>query len=132
MLLPPTKTPIGTAWIDDEGILWHRLDFGVRIDGQLAEQTAEALADLVGERALPAVVDIAGVQFADRDARDVFARLRSAFPQTATALLVRPGDNPASGVLAYQFSQAKPDRPIAVFEREAEAVEWVRRFLPRS
>jgi hypothetical protein len=132
MILPPTKTPIGTAWIDDEGILWHRLDFGVRIDGQLAEETALALAHIVGERSVPAIVDIAGVQFADRDARDVFAKLRSAIPQTATALIVRPGENPVSGVLAYQFSQLRADRPIAVFERESEAVDWVRSYLPKA
>ena len=132
MLHPPTKTPIGTAWIDDEGILWHRLDFGVRIDGALAEKTADVLSTLVGERVVPAIVDIGGVQFADREARDVFAKLRSAVSQTATALLVRPGDNPVSGILAYQFSQLKPDRPIAVFEREADAVDWVRSFLPQA
>jgi hypothetical protein len=132
MLLPPTKTPIGTVWIDAEGILWHRLDAGVRIDGPLAEETARVLADLIGERSVPAIVDIAGVRFADRDARGVFAKLRSAVSQTATALIVRPGDNPASGVLAYQFAQLKPDRPIAVFEREAEAVDWIRGFLPRA
>jgi hypothetical protein len=129
MTMPPTKTPIGTAWIDDEGILWHRLDQQVRVTGDLARETTRALAELVGGRSVPAIVDIAGVQFADRAAHEVFAKLRSSVPQTATALIVRPDENPTSGVLAYQFSLRKPDRPVAVFEKEAEAVEWVRRFL---
>lgn len=86
----------------------------------------------MGERTVPAIVDIAGVQFADRDARDIFAKIRSAVPQTATALIVRPGENPVSWVLAYQFSKLRPDRPIAVLEREAEAVDWVCSSLPRA
>jgi hypothetical protein len=39
----PTKTPIGIAWIDEHGILWHRLDFGVRISASAAADTVKAL-----------------------------------------------------------------------------------------
>ncbi len=128
----PIKTPIGTAWLDEHGILWHRLDFGARVTGDVARLTTEALADLLDGRKAPAIVDIGELQFADQDARDVFARLGADAPETATAILVRPGENPASGIHAFLFAQMKPDRPVAIFESETEAVAWVRRFLPET
>lgn len=130
--MTPMKTPIGTAWLDEHGILWHRLDFGARVSGDLAQRTMEVLADLLQGRKAPAIVDIGELQFADKDARDVFARMGANTPETATAILVRPGENPASGIHAYLFSTMKPDRPIAVFESEAEAVEWAKGFLPEA
>jgi hypothetical protein len=124
------KTPIGTAWLDEHGILWHRLDFGARVSGELAQRTTEVLADLFDGRKAPAIVDIGELQFADKDARDVFARLGANAPETATAILVKPAENPASGIHAFLFSTMKPDRPVGVFESEAEAVAWAKRFVP--
>ena len=123
------KTPIGTAWVDAEGILWHRLDFGARVTAELASQTAAVILDLTDGAAVPAIVDIGEIQYADEDAREMFARLRCAVPEIATALLVRPSVNPAPSVLAERFSELEADRPIAVFQDEQEAVAWARQFL---
>ena len=128
--MTPTKTPIGTAWVDEHGMLWHRLDFGARVSGDLAERTTEVLADLLEGRKAPAIVDIGELQFADKDAREIFAGLGANAPETATAILVRPGENPASGIHAYLFSTMKLDRPVAIFESETEAVTWAKGFLP--
>ena len=41
------RTPIGTAWIDEEGILWRRLDSGVAVSGGDAVETVRVLSDLL-------------------------------------------------------------------------------------
>ncbi len=125
----PIKTPIGTAWFDEHGILWHRLDFGARITVELAEETIVFLEALRDGRVSPAIVDIGEITFAESAARAAFAGLRSE-AEPATALLVPPSVNPAPGVLARQFEALESDRPIAVFETEEEAVAWAREFLP--
>jgi len=50
----PIKTPIGTAWIDAEGILWHRLDDEVNVSGDLALGTAEVIREMLAGRSAPA------------------------------------------------------------------------------
>jgi hypothetical protein len=122
------RTPIGKAWVDDEGILWHRLDFGVTISGEDATETVRVLSDFLGGRSAPAIVDIGDVRFADGEAREVFARLGSEGTEVATAILVKVA-NPASLALTSLFATLEPDRPIEVFHYEEEAVEWARRHL---
>ncbi|MDH3207145.1 MAG: hypothetical protein OEO79_11070 [Gemmatimonadota bacterium] len=124
-----TKTPIGTAWIDAEGILWHRLDEGVSVSGSLAERTAEVLSEVLAERPAPAIVDITNLSFADEEARDVFARFGSAAPEVATAILLRSQDDHVPSMLSYFFSKLEADRPIGFFDNEHAAVAWARRFL---
>jgi hypothetical protein len=131
-MIPDTKTPIGRAWIDEHGILWHRVEFSERISREHAEETLAILAEMLGGRRAPVISDISQVHQVDPGARDVFARLGEDAPETAIAILVRPGENPASGVQAYLFSALKPDRPVAVFEDEAEAIAWAKEFLPRA
>jgi hypothetical protein len=128
-MLEPTKTPIGTAWIDAEGILWHRLDFGVRVSGELARKTARAMAEILSDRPAPAIVDISGIQFAEDEAREVFAHLGSGAAEVATAVLLQAGDNPVPAILADLFAKLEADRPVAFFECEKEAVAWAREFL---
>lgn len=122
------RTPIGVAWLDDEGVLWHRLNFGVSISVEDADETARVLAELLDGRAAPAIVDIGDVRFADGGAREVFARLGSQAAEVATALLIKVG-NPAALALTSLFAKLGPDRPIEVFHSEEEAVEWARRHL---
>lgn len=124
------KTPIGTAWLDEHGILWHRLDFGVRISASTARDTVTAIADLLGDRTAPAIVDIGEMQYATAETREIFARLGASAPEIATAILVRPSDNPASAVQSFLFSKLDSDRPTAIFESEEKAIAWVKGFLP--
>ena len=124
-----TKTPIGTAWLDANGILWHRLDFGVRVNASTARDTVTALAELLGDRVAPAIVDIGEMQYATPEAREVFAGLGASARESAVAILIRPGENPASAVQSFLFSKLDPDRPMAIFESEEQAVAWARGFL---
>lgn len=122
------KTPIGTAWIDEDGILWHRLDPDVRVSASAAVDTVELLNELLQGRPAPAIVDIAGVRHADREAMKIFANLGE-LPELATAILVRPDDNPASAVHSFLFLKQAPDRPTEIFEDVDEAVAWAKTFL---
>ena len=125
-----TKTPIGTAWFDENGILRHRLDAGVHVSSAAATDTVKVLAELLGGRRAPVIVDIGGVSHADREARDIFAKLGASAPAIATAILVRPDENPESAVQSFLFSTHDMlDRPVAIFEDEKKAVAWARTFL---
>jgi len=125
----PIKTPIGTAWMDAEGILWHLLDDRVSVSGSLAQSTAEVLREVLADRPAPAIVDITNLSFADEEAQDIFARLASAAPEVATAVLLRAGDNHVPSMISYFFSKLEADRPIAFFDNEHAAVAWTRRFI---
>ena len=125
----PIKTPIGTAWMDADGILWHRMDDGVSVSGSLAQRTADVIGELLDGRAAPAIVDITDIRFADGEAREVFARLGSATPEVATAILVRSQENPVPGILLDFFSKLDADRPIKFFDSEDAAVAWARSFI---
>jgi len=128
----PTKTPIGTAWLDEHGILRHRFDPGVRVSASAAADTLKILAELLNGRRAPAIVDITGVGHADPEARQIFAKMGASAPEIAMAILVRPDENPESAVQAFLFSTHAPDRPVAVFEDEKKAVAWARTFLPTT
>ena len=125
----PLKTPIGTAWIDADGIMWHRLDDGVRVSGPLARETVRVMARLLSERPAPAIVDITSISFADQEAREIFAQMGGEAPELATAILVRSQTNPAPSMLSFFFSRLETDRPVAFFDNEAAAVAWVRQHL---
>ena len=86
------------------------------------------IAEMLRERAAPAIVDITGISFADEEARQIFAGLSSAATEVATAILVRSGSGAVPAVLSYSFAKLESDRPIAFFDREHDAVAWARRF----
>lgn len=119
------RTPIGEMWLDDEGILWHRLDALVVSPGDAAE-VREAVVELTGGVAVPAVIDIRSIAYAERMARAVFADSPEESFELATALIV---SSTQSKVMASLFvNQTQPDRPVAMFTSEAEAAEWARSF----
>ena len=119
------KTPIGEMWLDDEGILWHRLDALV-VSPRDAEQVRDAVIELTGGVAVPAVIDIRSIAYAERLTRAVFASSAEESNELATALIV---SSTQSQVMASLFmNQTKPERPVELFTSEAEAVEWARSF----
>ena len=123
------KTSIGTMWIDRSGVLWHRLDIGVLVTEEHAEETLQAVRELTGGKPVPAIVDIRGAAFADRAARDGFAGDDSTSVELATALIV---DNAFSNRLANLYlKMSKPHRPVRMFTSEKEALVWVRTYLPQ-
>jgi len=121
------RTPIGTLSIDESGLLWHRLDSGVVVDVDAARQTVDAVRQITSGRAMPAVVDIRGVAFADKAARDGFAGDEHSSNELATALVVDKRFSKHLGNLFLRMS--KPRRPVRMFTSEEEAAGWARTFL---
>lgn len=121
------RTPIGTVWLDEAGVLWHRLDAGVAVSVDDVRATWEVVRTITGGRPVPAVVDIRGAAFADRAARDGFAGDEESSVEIATALVV---DNAFSSRLGDLFLRwSTPDRPVRMFTSEEEAAVWARTFL---
>ncbi len=124
------STPMGVAWFDDDTrLLHHRLDAGVHVTEKVAKETFRVLGSLADGHSLAAVVDMRGLAFADRDARTEF----SAPPvdgEVATAMIVAPG---VSELIAHLFVEhVHPERPIALFESDTEAVSWASSQLSAS
>ena len=120
----PVPTPIGQAWIES-CVIHHHIADGTVVTESLAEKTVAKLAGFVGDRRLPAVVDIRGVTFADRAARDVFARDLGF--ELATALVVSSGFTKNLGNIYLRLS--RPGRPTKMFNSSHEPTRWAEAFI---
>ncbi len=129
-MTPRTPTPIGEMWLDDDGLLWHRLKPGVEVSAAEARATLAIIEDLTGGCAAPVVVDMRGVAFVDRHARKVFAEDFDTGPVTATAYIV--GSGPSRAVIRLFVKLGRPARPVRSFTSEEEAVAWARGFLDQD
>jgi hypothetical protein len=118
------RTPIGEMWIDEEGVLWHRLAPGAVVTAEAAAEVLATTKRLAGGRRVPVVVDIRGVAFADRESRDAFAGADAGETELATAILVDKGFSARLATLFVRFSN--PSRPTRVFTSETEARSWLR------
>lgn len=117
-------TPVGTMWMAD-GVLWHRLRPGAVIDAAAAAEVNRITVELTGGAQVPTVIDLRGVAFAEREARDLFAR-EGDVVESATALIVTPG-TPAAALAELWLRHSDPSRPVAVVRSEEEAAEWAAR-----
>ena len=119
----PIRTPVGMMWLDEAGLLWHRLDHGVTVRVEHLAGIHEAVSTVSNGKPVRAVVDISGVQFADRAARDGFAQPIDDSNEVATAVVVDSAISRAMGTLFLKLS--RPSRPVQLFLDEDEAVRWV-------
>jgi hypothetical protein len=110
-------------WIDEAGLLRHRLDEGIIVKVEHAAGIREAVREVAGGAPVRAVVDISGVQFADRPARDAMATSLDDSNEVATAVIVGSAVSRALGTLFLKLS--RPARPVRLFLDEEEAVRWV-------
>jgi len=110
-------------WLDDSGLLWHRLDEGVTVRVEHAAGIREAVNEVSGGAPVRAVVDISGVMFADRAARDSMASSIDDSDEVATAVIVGSAIGRAMGTLFLKLS--RPVRPVRLFLDEEEAARWV-------
>jgi hypothetical protein len=109
-------------WLDESGLLWHRLDEGVVVRVEHAAGIREAVERVSKGAPVRAVVDISGVQFADRDARDAMASALDGSNEIATAIIVDSAISRAMGTLFLKLS--RPSRPVRLFIGEREAARW--------
>ena len=109
-------------WLDESGLLWHRLDRGVTVRAEHADVIREAVKHVSKGAPVRAVVDISGVQFADRAARDAMANALDGSNEVATAIIVDSAISRAMGTLFLKLS--RPARPTRLFIGEQEAARW--------
>jgi hypothetical protein len=121
------KTSIGVMWVDESGVLWHRLDAGVLVTADRADETVQAVRELTAGKPVPAIIDIRGAAFADRAARDAFSGDQDSSSELASALIVDKAFSRRLGNLFLQMS--KPERPVRMFTSEEEAIAWARTYL---
>ncbi len=117
------RTPVGVMWLDDAGLLWHRLDDGITVRVEHADAIRDAVIDLSEGAPVRVVVDVSGVKFADRKARDAIASSLDDSNEVATAVIVGTPISLALGTLFLRLS--RPKRPVRLFLDEAEAASWV-------
>lgn len=115
------ETPLGTMWMTEDGVLVHRIERGLQITAEEARAVQQAVRELTGGKAVPAVVDIRSVGYADRDAREIFGASTDDSLETATALIV---GSSSGRTMARAFLAMSPKRPVEVFTSEEEAMEW--------
>ena len=119
------RTPIGELWLDDDGLLWHRIDALV-VSTDAAQEVRDAVAELTGGRPVPAVVDIRSVGYVGPEARSLFESSDDDPWELATALVV---DSSSSQAMADVFvGLTEPGRPVRAFTSADDAAEWARTF----
>ncbi len=119
---PAMRSPIGEMTMDGR-VLIHRLDPGVVVAAEHAEEVRRVAAALTGGSPFSAVVDMRDIGFADRKAREVFGGEEEGL--AAVAFLV---ESEMSAGLAGMFVRFRDhDYPMEVFTDEKKALDWARR-----
>jgi hypothetical protein len=114
--------------IDAEGIIRASSKPNVDLDLESAQDCVQKLATMLGGVRRPILVDFTDMRSVSRDARKYFAGEETAKIESAAALLVRSPLARAIGNFFMGFN--KPSIPTRLFTSEAEALEWLRGFLP--
>ena len=109
--------------VAEEGHLVLLLPPGEVVTGTMAVQAAERIESMAGDRKLPLMLVLSGVESITRGARDIFSAARSL---SAVAVIgVSPVDRVIANFLLGGEIQPCPTR---YFSRETEALSWLKRF----
>lgn len=111
-------------WVGADGILRHHLDEGIVVTEADAAGVWQKIVELCGTAPVRSVVDLSGVEFADRRARDAFSEPRAGANEVATAVVVGTLVSRTLGNMFLNLS--KPERPVKLFTAESEALDWLR------
>ena len=122
-------TRTGKQWLGDDGIVRQVVFPGAEQTLADAVEHIRAIAALMpGGRRGPLLVDLRGTAAASREARAYFAGPETAKVVSAVALLV---GSPISSVIGNFFLRLnQPRYPTRLFTDEAEALPWLKGFLP--
>jgi len=120
------QTPIGEMRLVAPGVIVHRLMEGISVTAADANRVKEVTEELAAGEPSVVVVDMRGVAFANRDARDSFSEGAGGV-EIGTALLTDKGFGETLAGLFKRFSE--PARPVELFHSEAEAIAWAESLL---
>lgn len=119
-----TSTPIGEMSLLDGGVLLHRLADSVLVTADSVDEVMNVTEEMAAGKPVAVVVDMRAIAFADHDTRDLFAAFDAGGVEVATALLVGP--RVATFLANRWVNESQPNRTTALFEDEAEAIDWAR------
>ena len=121
-------TRTGRTWVGEDGIIRAiHLPNAVETLADAKENMA-ATAKISGGKRRPALVDLRAIKSIDRDAREYYGRGDQAEVIAAAALLI---SSPISRVIGnFILALNTPRIPAKIFTSEAEALDWLRGFLP--
>lgn len=121
-----------TLYVDESGILWVRYQKDVDMKPEDAKRHIEAVVQLCGGKKRPFLIDT-------RDARGTYSleamRKLAKDPEIvrirkAQAIII---DSLPNRLLAnFYVKFHKPANPIKIFEKENEALQWLKQFLPEK
>jgi hypothetical protein len=114
--------------VDAEGILRASSKSGVPIDIDAAKEIIRQIGAGSGGARRPILVDFTSTPSISREARTYFAGPETAKVESAAALLVTSPLARALGNFFMGFN--KGYIPVRLFTSEAEALAWLRGFLP--
>jgi hypothetical protein len=122
----PLETRTHLIWLGDDGIARVKMKPSAEVDAEDSTRAIECMRALRAR--LPTLVYMAEMKFVSREARTNFAGEEAATLISAAALLT---SSPLSRAIGNFFvGLSKPLFPTRLFTSEAEALAWLRRFLP--
>lgn len=119
---------VARLWLGDDGIVRIMHFPGAEVSLEDARATMDAYLQIRDGASRPLLVGTQGMKALDRGARALYASEESARVATAVGLIV---DTSVSRVLGnFYLGLSKPHIPSRLFNDEAEALDWLKRFLP--
>jgi hypothetical protein len=127
--LPPQAAPSPIAvWMDAEGIIRAQCRHNCDINFEDARESIRKIGAAGAGTPRPTLVDLSGARSMDREARKYFAGAETAKVESAAALLVT---SPLARAIGNFFmGMNKTLTPARLFTSEADALAWLRGFLP--
>jgi hypothetical protein len=126
--LPSVESRAQLVWLDSEGILHARSKLHCDLNLEDAQEIIRKVGELGGGKPRPILVDLTHMRSMSREARKYFASPEPAKVESAAALLVK---SPLAKAIGNFFMGLNKSLiPARLFTSEAEALAWLRSFLP--
>ena len=109
--------------LDARGFVIARVDQGTEMDVDDARAAVRLTFEIAGEKRLPVLVDLRGIRYQSREARDYLSSSEMKPMFAAVALLI---ESPVSQVVGNFFMRLRQQPiPTRLFLDEAVAVDWL-------
>jgi len=119
-------TRIATLWQDREGLGRVVFKDNAIVDLESIREYSEAVIRGCQGKKLAVLLDIRGIKYVEREARNEFSKGPPGAMTKAVAVVIR---SVSQRILTRFFLLInKPDFPMKVFRDEKKALKWVRRF----
>ncbi|MBL7892483.1 MAG: hypothetical protein JNL63_07630 [Bacteroidia bacterium] len=123
-------TEVFTTWLDEPGICRTVVKKNDVIGLVEARGNSLAVRKISGDKLRPLLVDIREIKSIDKPARDHFAMHGRQAGVCAIGMLIR---SPLSKVIGNFFLGInRPPVPTRLFNSEAKALDWLRKFIIKS